>query len=104
MLKIIAGGAIAALMLVAAPGVGVAAQTNKAPAVQTNEHAKTEKATEYSAQRRRYYRHRYRYARPYYRPYGYAYRPYYARPYYSPYGYYGNPYYRRPGVYLGFGF
>jgi hypothetical protein len=104
MLKIIAGGAIAALILVAAPGVGVAAQTNKAPAVsQPNEQAKTEKATEYSAQRRRYYRNRYRYARPYYRPY--AYRPYYARPYYSPYGYYGNPYYRRsPGVYFGFGF
>jgi hypothetical protein len=97
MLKIFAGGAIAALMLVAAPGVGVAAQTNKAPAVKQA----TEQATDFSSRHRRW--HRVRYVRPYYRPY--AYRPYYApRPYYSPYGYYGNPYYRRPGVYFGFGF
>ncbi len=97
MLKIIAGGAIAALMLVAAPSVGVAAQTNKAPAVKQA----TEQATDFSSRHRRW--HRVRYARPYYRPY--AYRPYYApRPYYSPYGYYGNPYYRRPGVSFGFGF
>src|SRR6188768_894774 len=97
MLKIIAGGAIAALMLVAAPGVGVAAQT-KAPAVKQA----TEQVTDVSSRHRRW--HGYRYARPYYRSYGYAYRPYYARPYYSPYGYYGNPYYRRPGVYFGLGF
>ena len=96
MLKIIAGGAIAALMLVAAPGVGVAAQT-KAPAVKQA----TEQATDFSSRHRRW--HRVRYVRPYYRPY--AYRPYYApRPYYSPYGYYGNPYYRRPGISFGFGF
>jgi hypothetical protein len=98
MLKIIAGGAVAALMMVAAPGAGVAAETGKSPAA-TQEHAK--QATEFSDQRRRRYVRRY--YRPYYYPYAYYPRSYY-RPYYGSYGYYGYPYYRRPGIYFGFGF
>lgn len=103
MLKIIAGGAVAALMMVAAPSAGVAAGMDRSgagtspAATQPNE-----QATEFSDQRRRYVRRYYRprYVRPYYYPY--AYRPYYS-PYRS-YGYYGYPYYRRPGIYFGFGF
>lgn len=98
MLKFIAGGAVAALMMVAAPSAGVAAQADagKAPAAKQA----SEQATDFSSRHRRW--HRYRYVRPYYYPYAY-----YPRPYYSPYrsyGYYGYPYYRRPGIYFGFGF
>ena len=99
MLKIIGGSAVAALMMVAAPNAGVAAQndTGKAPVAKQA----SEQATDFSSRHR--YGHRYRYVRPYYRPYAYYPRSYY-RPYYGSYGYYGNPYYRRPGLYLGFGF
>lgn len=100
MLKIIAGGAIAALIMVAAPNSASAASANKSPiAGQT---AGDHQATEFSDQRRRRYVRRY-YRPRYYRPYAYYPRPYY-RPYYAPYGYYGYPYYRRPGIYFGFGF
>lgn len=106
MLKFIAGGAVAALMMVAAPGVGSAAATGQTQAVtQSGINTPNEQATEFSSRHRRWHRPRYRYVRPYYRPYAYYPRPYYANPYYRPYGYYGNPYYRRsPGVYFGFGF
>jgi hypothetical protein len=103
MLKIIAGGAVAALMVLAAPGVGSAFEAGKTPTDTTPAvKQSTEQATEFSSRHRR--GHRPRYVRPYYRPYGYYPQPYYSRPYYQPYGYYGNPYRRQPGVYFGFGF
>src|SRR5262245_61748190 len=104
MLKFIAGGAVAALMMVAAPGIGSATDAGKTPAVQhSGVTTPNEQATEFSSRHRRW--HRPRYYRPYYRPYAYYPRPYYARPYYRPYGYgYGYPYRRAPGVYFGFGF
>ena len=95
MLKIIAGGAVAALIMLATPSVGVAAQVDKSPGVR---HA-TEQATEFSDRRR------VRYVRRYYRPRYYAPYAYAPAPYYGPsYGYYGYPYRRGPGITFGFGF
>lgn len=119
MLKIIAGGAIAALFMLAAPNAASAASADKSPAAGPT--AGDHQVTEFSDQRRRYVRRYYsprrvvwgpRFVRPY--PYSYAawgapvwgpswgYRPYY-RPYYRPWPY--RAYYRPwPGPAFAFGF
>jgi hypothetical protein len=106
MKTMIGGGVLAATLAIAgvslsAPASAETATPHKAAsnAVETG-HAS--KATDFSAQRRRYYRARpYAYYgpryRPYYRSYGYMPRPYYGPRYYGGYGYGG------PGISFGFG-